>query len=96
MRNESMTKEASAWARANRLAIKTIKAKLLALGGRLISPQSHVFVVAIARFGTPQEFPVTLREMESNRCHHNAKVLWDHEKAKEPLGRDRHRVRLKR
>jgi hypothetical protein len=78
--------EARTWARANRLAIKTLKAKLLSIGGQRISPQpNEPGAVVTARYGTLEEFPVTLRKMEANRCHHNVKVLWTTRKPKSRL-----------
>jgi len=74
-RNQEL--ERRAWTKANRSAIKTLRAKLLAIGGDRISPQPHPDVRILAAHGRLMQFPTKLKEMEPSRCHVNVERLWN-------------------
>jgi hypothetical protein len=69
-------RERIAWNKANRTAIKTLRTKLLSIGGDRISPQPHPDIRILAKHGILMEFPVILRMGEPNRCHENVAWLW--------------------
>lgn len=69
--------ERIAWKKANRTAIKTLRAKLLSIGGNRISPQPHPDIRLLAKHGILMNFPIKIKMMEPNRCHENVKLLWE-------------------
>jgi hypothetical protein len=69
--------ERRAWTKANRSAIKSLRPKLLAIGGDRISRQPHPDIRLISTHGRLMEFPAALRKMEPSRCHENVEQLWN-------------------
>ena len=69
-------KKRLAWAKSNSSAIKTLRAKLLDIGGTSISPQPHPYIRFIADHGRPQDFPAIIRVMKPSDCHGNVFELW--------------------
>ena len=69
-------KQRLAWAKSNSSAIKTLRAKLLDIGGTSISPQPHPYIRFIADHGRPQDFPAIIRVMKPSDCHGNVFELW--------------------
>jgi hypothetical protein len=68
--------EELAWTKANRTAIKTLRTKLLAIGGDRISSQPHPDIRLLAKYGGLMEFSPKLKEMEPCHCHENVERLW--------------------
>ena len=72
-----LEKERRAWNKEKRHAIKTLRAKLLAIGGDRISPQPHPDIRLLATHGRLMGFPPKLKEMEPCHCHENVERLWN-------------------
>ena len=68
--------ERLAWTKANRTAIKTLRTKLLSIGGDRISPQPHPDIRLLAMHGRLMGFPPKLKEIEPCHCHENVELLW--------------------
>ena len=69
--------ERLAWNKANRTAIKTLRTKLLSIGGNRISPQPHPDIRLIGKHGISMNFPVKVKLMEPSRCHENVAWIWE-------------------
>jgi hypothetical protein len=68
--------ERRAWAKANRRDIKLTQERLLAIGGKKISPQPNEYIQCLASHGQLMDCPVIFREMEPSQCHENVRELW--------------------